>query len=130
MAGVEYKIEKSELGEDKQNAEVQKDTSKVVKKKRKSKRNKDESKSKIVTPAIIEPRLETEKASGIRDPLCSEKEQKKKLKRKHKKKSKSIESEKTRGDNPKQETGLRFPFSKKLEYKVEKYEEKTDKGKA
>ena len=72
MAGVEYKIEKSELGVDKQNAEAKKEPAKVIKKKRKSKKNKDESKSKIVTPAIIEPRLETEQASGIRDPLCSE----------------------------------------------------------
>ena len=131
-AGVGNKIKKSELGVDKQNAEAQKELAKIAKKKRKSKRNKDESKSKIETPAISEPRLETEKASGMNDPdsLCPEKEQKKKLKRKQKKKSKSIESEKTQGDNPKQETGMRFPFSKKLEYKVEKYEEKTDKGKA
>lgn len=135
MTGFEFKIEKSELEVDKQIADTKNEPAKVVKKKRKSKRNKDESKSKIVTPAVkiqeSEPRLETEKARGIRNPgpLCPEKVQKKKSKRKQKKKSKSIESEKSEGDNPKEETGMRFPFSRKLEYKAEKYEEKTDKAK-
>lgn len=116
----------------KQKTEIKEVPAKVVKKKKKSQTNKDESKSKIASSEIkIEKAdlgIETEKDPGERIP-APDIEQKKKSKRKKKRKSKSAESEKGPGDKQKTATGMRFPFSKKLEYKVEKYEENTDKAK-